>query len=58
MRKYSKPALFEVKLIADQTTAVSSCKTAALAPGPLPQYGGADCETGTGQQCFAIGSGN
>jgi hypothetical protein len=55
MKEYTKPALFEVQLIADQSTP-QTCKATVLAAGPLAQYGGADCETGTGQQCFSIGS--
>ena len=50
---YTRPVVNRVELVLDQAV-LGNCKTAALAPGPLA--GGADCETGTGQQCYYIGS--
>jgi len=50
--QYAKPEVSRIELELDQV-ALTACKYVVLSEGPNPP--GADCETGTGRQCFDIG---
>jgi hypothetical protein len=50
-RPYRRPELEQVQLALDEAV-LSGCKAVALAPGP--EGAGADCEVGSGVQCFLI----
>jgi len=57
---YSKPSLSRIELVAEQA-ALTACKVTALSAGPYAVGSdvlgtGTDCETGTGAQCFLLGS--